>query len=60
MDIYQTRNTIKATGKTLADMPLRVVYYARVSTEKDEQLNSLNNQQVYYENLSQLTTTGCL
>jgi len=50
MDIYQTRNTIKATGKTLADMPLRVVYYARVSTEKDEQLNSLNNQQAYYEN----------
>jgi len=30
-------------------MPLRVVYYARVSTEKDEQLNSLNNQQIYYE-----------
>ena len=50
MDIYQVRNTIKATGKTLADMPLRVVYYARVSTEKDEQLNSLNNQQAYYEN----------
>ena len=50
MDIYQVRNTIRTTGKTLFDMPLRVVYYARVSTEKDDQLNSLNNQQAYYEN----------
>jgi len=50
VDIYQVRNTIKTTGKTLFDMPLRVVYYARVSTEKDDQLNSLNNQQAYYEN----------
>jgi len=49
MDIYQTRNELKSTGRTLFDMPLRVVYYARVSTEKDEQLNSLNNQQAYYE-----------
>jgi len=49
MDIYQTRNELKTTGRTLFDMPLRVVYYARVSTEKDEQLNSLNNQQTYYE-----------
>ena len=50
MDIYQTRNELKQTGRTLFDMPLRVVYYARVSTEKDEQLNSLSNQQAYYEN----------
>lgn len=49
MDIYQIRNELKSTGRTLFDMPLRVVYYARVSTEKDEQLNSLNNQQIYYE-----------
>ncbi|MCL1882527.1 MAG: recombinase family protein, partial [Defluviitaleaceae bacterium] len=48
MDIYQIRNDIK-TGKTLPDMPLRVVYYARVSTDKDEQLNSLSNQKSYYE-----------
>lgn len=30
---------------------LRVVYYARVSTEKDGQLNSLDNQIAYFENL---------
>lgn len=30
-------------------MNLRVVYYARVSTEKDEQLNSLENQKKFFE-----------
>jgi len=50
MDIYQIRNSLKTSGKTLSDMPLRVVYYARVSTDKDEQLNSLSNQRTYYEN----------
>ncbi|MCL2187497.1 MAG: recombinase family protein [Defluviitaleaceae bacterium] len=49
MDIYQIRNQMKTIGKTLSDMPLRVVYYARVSTDKDEQLNSLGNQRSYYE-----------
>ena len=53
MDIYKMRNELKATGKTLADMPLHVVYYARVSTDKDEQLNSLGNQQSYYEDFIQ-------
>ncbi|MCL2202659.1 MAG: recombinase family protein [Defluviitaleaceae bacterium] len=49
MDIYEIRNQLKSTGRTLTDMPLRVVYYARVSTDKDEQLNSLDNQRSYYE-----------
>jgi len=49
MDIYQVRNELKNTGRTLFDMPLRVAYYARVSTDKDEQLNSLSNQQSHYE-----------
>lgn len=31
-------------------MPLRVCFYARVSTDKDEQLNSLDNQITYFEN----------
>ncbi|MCL2169975.1 MAG: recombinase family protein [Defluviitaleaceae bacterium] len=49
MDIYQIRNELKSTGRTLFDMPLRVAYYARVSTDRDEQLNSLGNQQSHYE-----------
>lgn len=32
-------------------MPLKVAYYARVSTDKDDQLNSLENQQKYFEEM---------
>lgn len=30
--------------KSIYDLPLRVTYYARVSSDSDEQLNSLDNQ----------------
>ena len=36
-------------GKTIFDLPLNVSYYARVSTEKEEQLNSLENQVSFFE-----------
>lgn len=36
-------------GHTIFELPLRVVYYARVSTETDEQLNSLENQKNFFE-----------
>ena len=49
MDIYEIRNML-STGKSIYDLPLRVTYYARVSTEKDEQLNSFQNQISYFEN----------
>ena len=38
------------SGKNIFEMPLRVCFYARVSTDKDEQLNSLDNQITYFEN----------
>ena len=38
MDIYDIRNAL-SSGKTIYDLPLRVTYYARVSTDKDEQLH---------------------
>lgn len=47
MDILKAREDIRY--RSLKDLPLRVAYYARVSTEKDEQLNSLKNQRLYYE-----------
>lgn len=47
MDLYTTRNEIN-NGKSIYDLPLRVTYYARVSTDKDGQLNSLQNQIKYY------------
>jgi len=49
MDILTIRTQLKT--KTIYDIPLRVTYYARVSTETDEQLNSLDNQMAYYEDL---------
>jgi predicted site-specific integrase-resolvase len=48
MDILKAREEVKF--RSIKDLTLRVAYYARVSTEKDEQLNSLKNQQLYYEN----------
>ena len=40
-------------GRPLYDLPLRVTFYARVSTDQDEQINSLENQVQYYTELIQ-------
>lgn len=47
MDLYTIRNELNS-GKTIYDLKLRVTYYARVSTEKDEQAHSLKNQIEYF------------
>ena len=47
MDIHQVRQMLR--GHSIYEIPLRVTYYARVSSESDEQLNSLGNQIQYYE-----------
>ena len=49
MDIHTVRQLLLT--KSIYDIPLRVTYYARVSSESDEQLNSLGNQITYYEDL---------
>ena len=49
MDLYTIRKELMS-GKSIYDLPLRVTYYARVSTEKEEQKNSLDNQDTYYKN----------
>ena len=49
MDIHSVRLMLKT--RSIYDIPLRVTYYARVSSESDEQLNSLSNQITYYEDL---------
>ncbi len=49
MDIHLIRQQLRS--KSIYDIPLRVTYYARVSSESDEQLNSLGNQIGYYEEL---------
>ena len=49
MDIHTIRMELRT--KSIYDLPLRVTYYARVSSESDVQLNSLGNQVSYYEDL---------
>ena len=49
MDIHAIRQQMRTTS--IYDIPIRVTFYARVSSEKDEQLNSLDNQISYYRDL---------
>ena len=49
MDILSTRQLLRT--RAIYEIELRVTYYARVSSESDEQLNSLGNQVAYYESL---------
>lgn len=50
MNVLQTRSEL-LFGKTIFDMNLNVGYYARVSTDKDGQLNSLENQSNYFREM---------
>ena len=50
LDIKKAREELRK-GKTIYDMPLKVAYYGRVSTDKFDQLNSLENQQNYFEEM---------
>lgn len=50
MNVLRIRNEMRS-GKSIYDIPLRVTFYARVSTDKEEQLNSLENQIQYYTDL---------
>jgi DNA invertase Pin-like site-specific DNA recombinase len=47
MDILAIRSQLRT--RSIYDIPLRVTFYARVSSDTDEQLNSLDNQVSYYE-----------
>ena len=49
MDIHAARQELKK--RSIYDIPLRATFYARVSSESDEQLNSLGNQVDYYRDL---------
>lgn len=51
MDIHTIRQQLRS--QTIYDTPMRVTFYARVSSESDEQLNSLGNQISYYQDLIQ-------
>ena len=46
MDLHSIRQSLRT--KSIYDLPLRVTYYARVSSESGEKINSLCNQITYY------------
>lgn len=52
MELYEIRRELEA-GKTIYDLPLRVTFYARVSTDTQEQAHSLKAQRDYYKELIQ-------
>lgn len=58
MNVLRIRNEMR-NGKTIFDLPLRVTFYARVSTDKDEQINSLENQIQYYTELIKSKSAFC-
>lgn len=49
MSLYKIRNLL-SQGNSIFSIPLRVASYSRVSTDTDEQLNSLDNQVYYFQN----------
>ena len=48
MEFHKIRELIMR-GQNIMEIPLKVTFYARVSTESDEQLNSLENQISYFK-----------
>ena len=57
MDILNIRTLLRT--KSIYDIPLRVTFYARVSSDTDEQINSLDNQISYYEEFIQKNEKFC-
>ncbi len=53
MDIFQIANQMKAERKTIFDIPMRVTFYARVSTTREEQENSIENQITFFTDMIQ-------
>ena len=52
MEVRKIRSEMRM-GRSFYDLPLRVTFYARVSTDQDEQINPLENQVQYYTELIQ-------
>ena len=50
MEVRKIRAELRM-GRSIFDLPLRVTFYARVATDQEEQINSLENQVQYYTEL---------
>lgn len=53
MDIYEVISRMRTERKQIEDFDLRVTYYARVSTTRDEQTMSIENQESHFRDLIQ-------
>lgn len=51
MDIYNVANMLKLQHKTIHDIELRVTYYARVSTTREEQEGSIEHQIEFFTDM---------
>ncbi len=51
MDIYSVANQMKMERKTIFDLKMRVTFYARVSTTREEQENSIENQITFFKEM---------
>ena len=56
MDIYEIINRMRTERKQIEDFSLRVTYYARVSTTRDEQTMSIENQESHFREMIQRNT----
>ena len=50
MDLYKIRQELNL-GNSLINIPLRVTYYSRVSTDNINQQSSLINQKTHFEEM---------
>ena len=53
MDIYSVANMLKMKNKTIHDIELRVTFYARVSTTREEQEGSIEHQIEFFTDMIQ-------
>ena len=56
MDIYEIINRMRTERKQIEDFNLRVTYYARVSTTRDEQTMSIENQESHFREMIRRNT----
>ena len=56
MDIYEVINRMRTERKQIEDFDLRVTYYARVSTTRDEQTMSIENQESHFRDMIKKNT----
>ena len=51
MNIYDVANQMKAERKSIFDLKINVTFYARVSTQREEQENSIESQISYFKDM---------